>query len=214
MDKLTFEFWNRHPSHVAAELIGCTLTRTQASGAALSGRIIETEAYDQSDPACHAFGFENREKTDRVAHFFGPAGVTYVYLNYGIHKLLNVISGPDENGSAVLIRAIEPMNGIKQMRDNRNYVDPENLCNGPGKLTQAFGINLSHNKIDLCRSDSPFVFAQPLTQSSTTILRGPRVGITKAMDLQWRFAESNNPNISKAKENKLLVPFKPGTSNR
>ncbi|WP_075085827.1 DNA-3-methyladenine glycosylase [Mariniblastus fucicola] len=207
MPKLPFKFWNRHPSIVAAELIGHTLTRLLEDGSRLSGRIIETEAYHHSEAACHAYRFENRERSDRVAHFFGPAGVTYVYLNYGIHHLLNVITGPDEDGSAVLIRAIEPKSGIDRMRLNRGNVRDKNLCNGPGKLTSALSIDLSHNKVKLHRGEDQIAFSRPNLDAIVELSAGPRVGISKATDLPWRFAERDNPNISKAKENRLLVPI-------
>lgn len=208
MSRLSFKFWDRHPSIVAVELIGCTLTVNQ--NGQLRGRIVETEAYHQDEEACHAFGFQNRKKTDRVAHFFGPAGVTYVYLNYGIHKLLNVITGPGKTGSAVLIRAIEPREGLDTMRLNRGKVKDKDLCNGPGKLTQALGIDLSHNQIDLFDPRPSVSFQSRETKRPPEIEHGPRVGITKATDYLWRYAEKGSPYISKAKENKLLKPFESG----
>jgi DNA-3-methyladenine glycosylase len=204
-----FKFWNRHPTVVAAELIGHTLSMQQPDGRILSGRIIETEAYHHSEAACHAYSFENRKKSDRVAHFFGPAGVTYVYLNYGIHKLLNVITGPDNDGSAVLIRAIEPTKGIDLIRQNRGNVSDRELCNGPGKLTQALGIDLSHNKLVLGGNDCPIAFARGKSKDKAQLLCGPRVGISKATELSWRYVEKDNSGISKAKENKLLQQHQP-----
>jgi len=211
MPKLPFKFWNRHPSFVAPELIGCTLTMN-AGDQLLRARIVETEAYHQDDEACHAFGFKNRKKTNRVAHFFGPAGVTYVYLNYGIHKLLNVITGPDKEGSAVLIRALEPLEGIEMMRANRGGIDDRNLGNGPGKLTQALGIELSHNQIDLFEPSAPISFKSRASKKPLQLDHGPRVGITKATGYLWRFAERGSPYVSKAKENKLLKSFEFGKS--
>jgi len=207
MPKLPFKFWDREPAIVAAELIGCTLIRRLECGLELSGRIIETEAYHQNEAACHAYQFENRKKSARVAHFFGPAGFTYVYLNYGIHKLLNVITGPGETGSAVLIRAIEPMSGIETMRLNRGNANDKNLCNGPGKLTQALNIDLSQNKLKLSHPECPISFKSSSSKPSAKRLAGPRVGITKATELPWRFVEKDHQGISNVKENKLLKPF-------
>ena len=205
---LNFDFWNRHPTAVAIDLIGYTLTMRQPDGSFCSGRIVETEAYHHSEGACHAYSFENRTKSDRVAHFFGPAGFSYVYLNYGIHKLFNVITGPDEDGSAVLIRALNPLRGIEHMQANRGNVSRSNLCNGPGKLTQAMSIDLVHNKIDICGRDSP-IRIQPVQElQQIEIQHGPRVGISKATDLMWRYIEKGNSCVSKAKENKSLVDFK------
>jgi DNA-3-methyladenine glycosylase len=204
---LSFKFWDRHPTIVAAELIGCTL-KVNLNGHHLSGRIVETEAYHEDEEACHAFGFQDRKKTARVAHFFGPAGVTYVYLNYGIHNLFNVITGPGETGSAVLIRAIEPVDGLETMRRNRGNVKDRDLCNGPGKLTQALGIDLTHNRIDLSKAQASIAFQSCDNWQRVAIEHGPRVGIKKATDYLWRYAEKGSPLISKAKENKLLKPFK------
>ena len=207
MSKLSAKFWNRHPVDVAAELIGCTLSMRQEDRSTVRGRIIETEAYHHEEAACHAFGFEHRkEESDRVAHFFGPSGVTYVYLNYGIHKLLNVITGPGETGSGVLIRAIEPLTGLDIMRLNRGNVKDRDLCNGPGKLTQAFGIDMEHNKLELSSKECPIAFLCSKSKKSIKRSIGPRVGIKKATDLPWRFVEKDNPGISKAKENRLLKP--------
>lgn len=213
MPNLPRKFWNRHPTIVAAELIGCFLHVRQGDGSILSGRIVETEAYHEDEEACHAFGFSNRKKSDRVAHFFESPGVTYVYLNYGIHHLLNVITGPDNDGSAVLIRAIEPSDDVDVMRKNRGPVGDKNLTNGPGKLTKALGIDLAHNKINLFDSDAPISFGKRSSRKAIQLVRGPRVGISKATEHLWRFAEKDNPHISKAKENKLFEPFDVGSLN-
>ena len=205
--RLTYNFWNRHPTQVAIDLIGCHLSVRQPDGLRLTGRIVETEAYHHGEGACHAYSFENRRRSDRVAHFFESAGVSYVYLNYGIHKLLNVITGPGNEGSAVLIRAIRPLKGVESMRQNRNGMSDDRLCNGPGKLTQALGIDLRHNKINVCRRGSPIAFYDRRKSEPIRIKHGPRVGIGKATDLMWRYVQCGSFWISRARENRFLKPM-------
>ena len=125
---------------VARDLIGCVVTFDDCSGV-----IVETEAYHDSEPACHAFvGLTPRTRT-----LFGPPGIAYVYRSYGIHALLNAVCEPEGVGAAVLIRALEPLLGIDQMRERRGLDSLRALCSGPGKLTQALGIELEHNGTDL-----------------------------------------------------------------
>ena len=145
----------------------------------MSGRIIETEAYTADDPASHSF----RGATERNAAMFGRAGHLYVYLSYGIHCCANVVTGPPGDGQAVLLRAIEPLDGIDEMRHRRGRLP---LADGPGKLCQALGIALSDNGTDLCGS-SRIRIVDVGTPSPPDPVVGPRVGITKAIDVLWRF---------------------------
>jgi DNA-3-methyladenine glycosylase len=133
-------FYDRPVLEVAHDLVGCVVTHGDTAGV-----IVETEAYHQSEPACHAFvGL-----TPRTRVLFGPPGRAYVYRSYGVHALLNAVSEPQGVGAAVLIRALEPLTGIEQMRLRRGLQRERDLCSGPGKLTQALGIELYHNGSDL-----------------------------------------------------------------
>jgi len=151
-----------------------------------AGVIVETEAYHHSEPACHAYvGL-----TARTSTLFGPPGIAYVYRSYGIHALLNVVCEPEDVGAAVLIRALEPTEGIEIMRARRHGDD---LCTGPGKLTQALGIGLEMNGTSLTtgpvRLEPP---AEPLPA-----VAGPRIGITKGVELPWRFCAAGARAVSR-----------------
>ena len=152
-------FYKRRVLEVARDLIGCVVEHAPGDGPLASGVIVETEAYHDSEPACHAFvGL-----TPRTRILFGPPGRAYVYRSYGIHALLNAVCEPEGVGAAVLIRALEPLEGIDAMRERRSTggvgmgtgggtpMRDEELCSGPGKLTQALGIELSENGVDLAR---------------------------------------------------------------
>lgn len=163
---------------IAAELLGKLLV-VERGGTTVSGRIIETEAYTSDDPASHSF----RGPTPRNRAMFGPAGHLYVYMSYGIHRCANVVTGADGDGQAVLLRAIDPVDGIDVMRGRRGR---EPLADGPGKLCQAFGIELGDDGAALVGSvgicivdDGTPVPVEPLV--------GPRIGITRAVDRPWRF---------------------------
>src|SRR5436305_11173167 len=150
MKPLSPDFYDRPVLEVARELIGCTVEHRGASGV-----IVETEAYHECEPACHAFvGL-----TPRTATLFGQPGRAYVYRSYGIHALLNAVCEPEGVGAAVLIRALEPLEGIELMRRRRGLEPVRALCSGPGKLTQALGIGLEHNGSDL--SGGAIVFSGP-----------------------------------------------------
>jgi DNA-3-methyladenine glycosylase len=159
---------------VARALIGATLLVDGVGGV-----IVETEAYDQSDPASHTHG----GPTARNAAMFGPSGHAYVYRSYGIHWCLNVTCRPAGHGAGVLIRAIEPTAGIARMQARRGVADPRLLCSGPGRLGQALGITLAHYGLPLDRP--PFFIAPP--DEATEAVVGPRIGISKAIDQPWRF---------------------------
>jgi DNA-3-methyladenine glycosylase len=172
---------------VARDLIGCVVSHDRCSGV-----IVETEAYHDSEPACHAFvGLTARTET-----LFGPPGYAYVYRSYGIHALLNAVSEPEGVGAAVLIRALEPLDGVAEMRARRGVQRVESLCSGPGKLTQALGIELEHNGVDLMRG--PIVVAEPEAgwrEVGVSVDR--RIGISKAVELPWRFCVTGSPFLSR-----------------
>lgn len=158
----------------------------------LGGRIVETEAYHDSEPACHA----HVGRTARTHVLFGPPGRAYVYRSYGIHALLNVVAEPEGIGAAVLVRALEPLEGVDVMRARRGVVRLEDLCSGPGKLTQALGIGLELNDTDL--RDGPIRLVPPPAGARAPRLAvGPRIGITKAADLPWRFAQAGSRFVSR-----------------
>src|SRR5918999_2921977 len=139
-EPLTTAFFERSVHEVAPALIGCELRVGDAAGV-----IVETEAYDAGDPACHAYV----GRTARNEVLFGPPGRAYVYLSYGIHSLLNAVAEPDGEAAAVLIRALEPTDGIEQMQRRRGRESIEELCSGPGKLTEALGVGLELNGASL-----------------------------------------------------------------
>ncbi len=179
-------FYDRPVLEVARDLIGCVVTHGGASGV-----IVESEAYHDSEPACHAFvGL-----TARTATLFGPPGYAYVYRSYGVHALLNAVSEPEGVGAAVLIRALEPLSGIELMQRRRGREPLRDLCSGPGKLTQALGIELSANGCDLARG--PVVISgRPAAWPDPEIVAGRRVGITKAVELPWRFCAAGSRFLS------------------
>ena len=154
--------------------------------------IVETEAYHDSEPACHAFvGL-----TPRTSTLFGPPGRAYVYRSYGIHALLNAVSEPEGVGAAVLIRALEPLDGVSEMQARRGVEGAKQLCSGPGKLTQALGITLEHNGADLLRG--PVVISERAGAWRTVpVSVDRRIGITKAAELPWRFCATGSRFLSR-----------------
>ncbi len=178
-------FYARPVLEVARDLLGCVVEHGSCSGA-----IVETEAYHESEPACHAFV----GVTPRTRVLFGEPGTAYVYRSYGIHALLNAVCEPVGTGAAVLIRALEPLQGIEAMRERRGGVGDEQLCSGPGKLTQALGIGMSANGTSL--TDGP-VRILPRAGEVAAFALGPRIGIGKAIDLHWRFCLAANRNVSR-----------------
>ena len=178
-------FYDRPVLDVAREMVGCVLRHGDTSGV-----IVETEAYHMSEAACHAYvGL-----TARTSVLFGPPGLAYVYRSYGIHALLNAVCEPEDVGAAVLIRAIEPVEGIEVMRARRGAVPDRELTNGPGKLTQALGIGLDLNGSSLL-GDGP-VRIEP-GERLDVVRSAPRIGISKAVDLDWRFTARENRHVSR-----------------
>lgn len=174
-------FFDRDVETVARALVGTTLL---VDG--VGGTIVETEAYDADDPASHSV----RGPTPRNAAMFGPAGHAYVYRSYGIHWCLNFVCRP---GSAVLIRALEPTAGIDTMIGRRGLADLRLLCAGPGRLCQALAVDRA---LDGARLDAP-PFALEPAEHDLTLHAGPRIGITRAMDVPWRFCRSDSRFLSK-----------------
>ena len=183
MSVLPREFYDRPVLQVAPALLGCVVAHGNTSGA-----IVETEAYHFSEPACHAFvGL-----TPRTEVLHGPPGTAYVYRSYGIHALLNAVCEPEGVGAAVLIRALEPLDGIPEMLARRGVGRDQDLCSGPGKLTQALGVELWLNGLSLV--DGP---VRILAGAPREYVTGPRIGITKAADLPWRFCAVGSRSVSR-----------------
>jgi DNA-3-methyladenine glycosylase len=186
------EFYARPVLEVARDLIGCTVVHRSVSGV-----IVECEAYHEIEPACHAFvGL-----TPRTSTLFGPPGRAYVYRSYGVHALLNAVCEREGVGAAVLIRALEPLRGIEQMRERRGAIargprGDRELCSGPGKLTQALGIELADNGRSL-RSGPLRILERSEAWLHPAIVSGPRVGINRAIELPWRFCASANGHVSR-----------------
>ena len=176
------------PSHeVARQLIGVTVL---VDG--VGGRIVETEAYDRDDAASHTFN----GPTARNAPMFGPPGAAYVYRSYGIHWCLNFVCRERGHGAGVLIRALEPTAGIDRMRARRGTDDPRLLCSGPGRLAQALAIDGSFSGLPL--DAVPFVLLPRAAGSAGELHIGPRIGISKAVDVPWRFGEKGSRFLSRA----------------
>jgi DNA-3-methyladenine glycosylase len=186
------EFYARPTLTVAEELIGKVLVHRTASGTA-SGMIVETEAYiGEDDPACHAAC----GPTPRNAPLYGPPGVAYVYLNYGIHYLMNVVTEEEGSPAAVLIRALQPIDNPRLMMRRRAgtaTLDPHRLCRGPGNLTRALGITLAENWLDLTRSR---LRIEDRGLAAGRVKWGPRIGIRVAVKRPWRCSVIGNPSVS------------------
>lgn len=182
------QFFARSARQVACDLIGCGLLHD-----GVGGTIVETEAYEEDDPACHAFiGL-----TGRTSVLFGPPGRAYVYLCYGIHRMFNVVTDADGVAAAVLVRAIVPEQGIAEMERRRGGPRPlRDLCSGPGKLCQALGIELTETEATL--AGPPFeLTARPEGSSTPELVAGPRIGITKGAELPWRYCLAGSRFLSR-----------------
>jgi DNA-3-methyladenine glycosylase len=188
--RLSRAFFRRSVHEVAPDLIGAALLFD-----GVGGRIVEVEAYHHTEPAAHSF----RGPTRRNAVMFGPPGYAYVYRSYGIHWCLNFVCEPEGSASAVLIRAIEPTVGLSAMRRRRGMRDERLLCSGPGRVCEALRITAAHNGLAL---DAP-PFALSARTGAIEVIAGPRIGITKAVDLPWRYGLKGSRFLSK--------PFAPTT---
>ena len=182
--RLRRSFFDRSVHAVAPELIGATLLLNGVGGV-----IVEVEAYHHTDPAAHSF----RGPTPRNLVMFGPPGVAYVYRSYGIHWCVNFVCETEGSASAVLIRALQPTHGISTMRRRRGLHDERSLCSGPGKLTEALGITDAHNGLAL---DAPPI-ALHARAGKADVVSGVRIGITKAVELPWRYGLKGSRFLSK-----------------
>ena len=200
--KLSRDFYDRPTLDVARDLIGQVLVHHHR-GVRTSGVIVEVEAYiGESDPACHAAP----GRTKRNAPLYGPPGFAYVYLNYGIHPLVNAVTEPDGSPAAVLIRALDPLDGVETMRQRRSRavkgrrhvaarsLAAHDLCRGPGNLTMAMGITLRENELDLCGSRL-YVEEGGLLRGER-IQWGPRVGLNVGTEQPWRACLEGHPSVS------------------
>lgn len=179
------------PADEAAQrLLGCELER-ELDGEIIRVRIVETEAYHQSDAASHSY----RGRTPRTDVMFGPSGHAYVYFTYGMHYCMNIVCGPENEGSAVLLRAAEPLNGEAKLQQNRPGKSGVELLNGPAKLCQALGIDKAWNGHDLHRPPFKLIIKPPLAPEN--IVQTTRIGISRAVDVPWRFYERGNPYVSR-----------------
>ena len=177
-------FFDRSVHDVAPELIGATMLFN-----GIGGVIVETEAYHPTDPASHSY----RRQTPRNGVMFGPPGFAYVYRSYGIHWCVNFVCEAEGSASAVLVRAIEPLQGVAAMRRKRDLHDVRVLCSGPGKLCEAMGITGAHNGLALDRKP----FAIHARRGAPEIVTGVRIGITKGVELPWRFGLKGSKFVSR-----------------
>jgi DNA-3-methyladenine glycosylase len=203
MVRLPQSFYAQPARTVAQALLGKKLVR-QLDGRLLSGIIVETEAYcdgEELDLACHGERVNNAQPTPRTAVMFGPAGFAYVYFTYGIHWLFNVVTGEERRPNAVLVRALEPAEGIAQMIEHRGERPLTQLTNGPAKLTQALAIDKSHNGANLCQPDGVIWLEDAPTVPLNQIAVGPRIGLGKTPEpwysIPWRYWLADNPFVSK-----------------
>jgi DNA-3-methyladenine glycosylase len=182
------DFYDRPVVEVARDLLGCVLSHGETAGV-----IVETEAYHHSEEASHAYvGL-----TSRTSTLFGPPGIAYVYRSYGIHALINAVCEGEDVGAAVLLRALEPVSGLQLMRLRRSGVKrDQDLCSGPGKLTQALDIEMADNRSDL--SSGPVrISAPPPGWERPAVVADRRIGITRAVELPWRFCVAGSRFLSR-----------------
>lgn len=188
--RLERSFFDRSVHDVAVDLLGCELL---VGG--VGGPIVETESYAPGDPACHAY----RGLTQRNAPMFGDPGHAYVYLSYGIHTMLNIVCQPAGSPAAVLIRALEPTHGLPIMRERRGRESALELCSGPGKLAAALAIGRELSGSSLL--GGPFEIRARRSGREPSVVRGPRVGITKGADLPWRYCDGASRFVSRPRPN-------------
>jgi DNA-3-methyladenine glycosylase len=199
--RLTRPFFERPALEVAPDLLGCRLVH-EIDGERLEGAIVEVEAYlgDGSDPASHS----HRGPTPRAATMFGPAGRFYVYRSMGIHSCANLVCDVAGHGAAVLLRAVEPLCGLDEMRRRRGGRDGRELASGPGKLTQAFGIDLDHDGASALRGA---LRIEARRGADPHVLCGPRIGIRKASELPYRFWIADSPHVTRSPLNRRARRF-------
>lgn len=190
-DVLPLSFYHRDPRVVAPELLNKVLISSDGR----SGRIVEVEAYCGSiDPAAHTF----RGKTQRNQTMFGRGGHLYVYFTYGMHWCCNAVCGDEGEGSGVLLRALQPLTGLEEMRNARLRAKRDReLCSGPGRLSQAMAISGLQNGIDLVAADAGFTIISDGVLPPAAPVQGTRIGISKAIELPWRWCIADNPYVSK-----------------
>lgn len=188
------EFYLQDTRVVAQKLLGQKVVRRLPGGETLAGIIVETEAYCTGDPACHAY----RGKTARNATMFGPPGRAYVYFTYGLHMMLNLVCGEERLAEAVLIRALEPTEGVDAMSVNRGGLLPvRQLTNGPGKLAQALALTrLAHDGVDVTDPESELQVV-PHALPPFEIVSTTRIGISQGVDLPWRYYIQGNAFVSR-----------------
>lgn len=184
--RLTREFFARPVGEVAPDLVGCVLT---VGG--VGGVIVETERYEQDDPASHSF----RGPRGRAKVMFGPPGHLYVYRSYGLHWCVNVVCEPEGSGAAVLLRALAPLHGIPTMRGRRRGVADRLLCAGPGRLCSALAIDRRLDGVDALHPDGPVALSP--RAGAVQLVQGPRIGISSAADRPWRYGLAGSPYLSR-----------------
>lgn len=202
MDPLPTSFFDRPTVQVAQDLLGQHLVHDHPEAGRLVGRIVETEAYTEDDPACHASHLSKDPETGEISgqgrgrDLFAAPGTAYVYLIYGMHWLLNVVTEPAGTAGAVLIRAVEPTSGIEFMRETRGVQRDADLTNGPGKLTDAFDVGEDFHQSAL--TQSPLYLAEGRSVAEHEVARSSRIGISKGVERPWRWYVVENPFVSKA----------------
>jgi DNA-3-methyladenine glycosylase len=191
-DRLPRSFFERPSTEVGPDLLGAVLVRTHADGTRLAARILEVEAYEEGDPASHSY---KGRPTARTEVMFGPPGHMYVYFHMGRHFCSNVVTGPNGVGSAVLLRAAEPLEGLKVMAANRGLDDVRRLCAGPACLAQAYGITRTEEGTDLVRDPSLYLVAGTRL-APRMIATSTRVGVNAGGERPWRFFERGSAYVS------------------
>lgn len=192
--KLAEAFYQQDTLTVAKQLLGAYLVH-ESTGGTTMGQIVETEGYLWGDPACHAY----RRKTTRNATMFGPSGHAYIYQIYGLHYCINVVTAPENVGEAVLIRALQPLQGVDIMQERRGISEIKKLCNGPGKLVQAMGFTKAMDGMSLLNGPCYILDAATFPEHNGTfdIVTTTRIGITQGVDLPYRFYIFGNSYISR-----------------
>ncbi|HEU4355434.1 MAG TPA: DNA-3-methyladenine glycosylase [Actinomycetota bacterium] len=189
--RLPRSFFARSPTEVAPDLLGRVLVRVLPDGVRLAARLVETEAYEEHDPASHSY----RGRTARTEVMFGPPGHLYVYFTYGMHYCMNVVVGRDGQGAAVLLRAAEPIEGLAAMAERRGTDDARRLCSGPARMAQAFGIEREANGTDLVGGAAMRLHeGHPVPPKA--VVRTSRVGVTVGTGRPWRYIVRGDPFLS------------------